>query len=54
MIISCSFDKEELSINSLSNQWIVGGNSLLGLKENEISSFLKKIIIKEGFKSKNT
>ncbi|QXG44659.1 hypothetical protein KSP41_04690 (plasmid) [Borreliella burgdorferi] len=44
IIIKHSFDKEEPIINSLNNQWIVEGNSLLGLKENGAANFLKKAL----------
>ncbi|WP_418885360.1 hypothetical protein [Borreliella carolinensis] len=44
IIIKHSFDKEEPIINSLNNQWIVEGNSLLGLEENGTANFLKKAL----------
>ncbi|MBB6213778.1 hypothetical protein QIA17_04875 (plasmid) [Borreliella californiensis] len=44
IIISYSFDKEKPIINSLNNQWIIEGDSLLCLKENETSNFLKKAL----------
>ncbi|MBB6043737.1 hypothetical protein QIA34_07190 (plasmid) [Borreliella yangtzensis] len=44
MIISYSFDKEEPIISSIGKQWIVEDNSVLVLKDNEMSNFLKKAL----------
>ncbi|WP_418905851.1 hypothetical protein [Borreliella japonica] len=52
IIISCSFDKEQPIINSLSKQWTVEDSGFLVLKENEMPNFLKKVLSSKVLKVK--